>query len=127
MTKKIIRGLFFSLLIFSVSVFAGYLAFRITYHYQTTNVDDPPRTDVVSAAVQGSSATAPTPTWDHFLACLEQDTIAIYAVSQNKRSFLYSFPVRISALSEGDRLHLESGVVLPDQLALAAFKEDFSS
>ncbi|MBQ2614039.1 MAG: hypothetical protein IJB80_01750 [Clostridia bacterium] len=126
MVKKMFRSLILGIVVFAVSLLAGYLSYMLTYRYQAQKVlEQLPPNDAVSAAAV--SVAGPLDTRQHYLARMENGKIVIYAVTDDTESFLYTLDIRAGELPPGDLAELRQGIVLTNRQELASFEEDFNS
>ncbi|MDO5311679.1 MAG: hypothetical protein Q4E94_07195, partial [Clostridia bacterium] len=84
----------------------------VAYHHR--EVENPAAAD---AAVDAES----------YIARIDGDVLAIYAVTDGREEFLYNLNVRIQDISESEKRLLRDGVAIADRQALASFEEDFTS
>ena len=64
---------------------------------------------------------------EYYLARYTGDSLAIYAVCEDKEEFLYTLDARIEDISTEELNELREGIILPNKQALASFEEDFTS
>ncbi len=131
MEKRIFRSISVGIIVFAVAVLLGYLAYTITYQYQTKQAREQLRTEeVVSAtSIHGDGATdvGETLMVEHYLARLEGDDIAIYMVMNRQAEFMYQLEVFTGNFPAEEILRLQNGIVLRNRQELMAFEEDYTS
>ena len=132
MAKKLFKSLTLGVIVFSAAILVGYFAYTVTYHYQTQKLRDAMMPeDFVSAAPAYGEATPRVEgeaLWvDYYLAKLENDNIAVYMVSKEDVSFLYTLDVYTGNFPAAELLRLKKGVILKNRQELASFEEDYTS
>ena len=131
MAKHFFRSLMLSIIVFSIAVLVGYLAYVAAYRYQTDKLTEA----LTPAAAEAQPITESAPPLsedqvtkaDYYIARFENGDIAIYVSSGGKESFLYSLDVWARDLPAEDMVRLREGIVLKNKQELASFEEDFTS
>ncbi|MBO5364282.1 MAG: hypothetical protein J6A56_02300 [Clostridia bacterium] len=132
MAKKLFKSLTLGVVVFAAAILVGYLAYTATYQYQTEKIREAMTPeDFVSAAPAyreaNPGAEGETVWVDYYLARLENDNIAIYMVSEEDVSFLYTLDVYTGNFPAAELIRLKEGIVLKNRQELAAFEEDYTS
>ncbi len=132
MAKKLFKSLTMGVVVFAAAIFLGYLAYTVTYRYQTKKIREAMTPeDFVSAAPAyretNPEATGETLYVEYYLARLENNTIAVYMVSKEEVSFLYHLDVYTGNFPAAELLRLKEGVILKNRQELASFEEDYTS
>ncbi len=131
MEKRIFRSISVGIIVFAVAVLLGYLAYTITYQYQTKQAREQLRTEEVVSATSihgdGTADVGETLMVEHYLARLEGDDIAIYMVMNQQAEFMYQLEVFTGNFPAEEILRLQNGIVLRNRQELMAFEEDYTS
>ncbi len=132
MAKKFFKSLTLGIVVFSVSVLVGYLAYVVTYHYQREKIQERMLAGDFVSAAPVSQQTSPVSEEDtlmveYYLARLENDDIAIYIISEGQEFFLYKLDVYTGNFPAADLIRLQEGITLKNRQELASFEEDYTS
>lgn len=131
MVKRFFSSITIGIIVFAVAVLLGYLAYTVTYQYQTQKVREQLGSEeVVSATALSGNETEGKGEMlmvEHYLARLEGNDIAIYMVMDHQAEFLYRLEVYTGNFPAEEILRLQEGVVLRNRQELMAFEEDYTS
>ncbi len=132
MAKKLFKSLTLGVVVFAASILVGYLAYTASYHYQTKKIREAMMPEDFVSAASVSGAVNPgregEGLWvDYYLARLENNAIAVYMVSNEEVSFLYTLDVYTGNFPAEELIRLKEGVVLKNRQELASFEEDYTS
>ncbi len=127
MAKKLLKSLTMGLVVFATALLVGYLAYVVTYHYQTEKLKDSMDMALATPASQGTVPAEEVIRVDYYLARLENHKIAIYTVAEEEERFLYTLDVYTGNFPATELLRLQEGVVLQNRQDLASFEEDYTS
>lgn len=129
MTVKILRSIMIGVCVFLSVIIIAYVS--LTYIYRQAEnraakallTIDTPATAETSEAPAANAVDA----IGLYIARIDGDALAIYAVTDGREEFLYNLNVRIQDISEDEQRLLREGITLADKQALASFEEDFTS
>ncbi|MGN0180213.1 MAG: hypothetical protein ACI4DY_12395 [Monoglobaceae bacterium] len=131
MTEKFLRSIMIGVCVFLSVVIAAYVSFAYVYRRAEDRAARALLTVDTPAAAESSenptAAGAAGSAAESYIARIDGDALAIYAVSDGREKFLYNLNVRIQDISESEQRLLKDGVTLADRQALASFEEDFTS
>lgn len=127
MIKKLIRGTVVCLFIFTISLSAFFISYKIAYRKSFNRLSETfSHSGIIpSSATENSNHEIINP--DYFIARYNGTNLSVYAVSDGKEEFLYTLSVRIEDISDNELSELKKGVTLSNKQALASFEEDFTS
>ena len=128
MTKKLLRSMMVGFCVFIATIIIAYLTFMYAYRFSTEMATDALGTTTATA----SEALVPLSPGevinvDYYLAKYTGNSLAIYAICEDKEEFLYTLDARIEDISAEELNGLKDGIILPDKQSLASFEEDFTS
>ena len=83
--------------------------------------------DVRAASDSKSDDNAAVPDSGGYIARINDNALAIYAVKDGREEFLYNLKVRLEDISDAEKQNLTAGIRLSNKKALASFEEDFTS
>ncbi len=130
MTEKILRSIMIGVCVFLSVVIFAYISFIYVYRQAENRAERALLTvDTPAAArtVENPAAADAAVDAESYIARIDGDVLAIYAVTDGREKFLYNLNVRIQDISESEKRLLRDGVTIADKQALASFEEDFTS
>ncbi len=128
MTKKLLRSMMIGFCVFITTIIIAYISFMYAYRFSVERTTEAlsPETSALAETLVPLSPNDVIKI-EHYLARYTGDSLAIYAVCEDKEEFLYTLDARIEDISTEELNELKEGIILPDKQALASFEEDFTS
>lgn len=125
MTERVLKNIMASICVFLTVVIAAYVLYG--YIYQNAEPAAETAADVRAASDSKSDDNTAAPDNGGYIARINDNTLAIYAVKDGREEFLYNLKVRLEDISDAEKQNLTVGIRLSNKKALASFEEDFTS
>ena len=128
MTKKLLRSMMIGFCVFITTIIIAYISFMYAYRFSAKRTTEAlgAETSVLAETLVPLSPNEVI-NIKHYLARYTGESLAIYAVCEDKEEFLYTLDARIEDISAQELDKLKEGIILSDRQALASFEEDFTS
>lgn len=128
MTKKLLRSMMIGFSVFITTIIIAYISFMYAYRFSAEKAAEALGAET-SAIAETLVPLSPNDVIniEHYLVRYTGDSLAIYAVCEDKEEFLYTLDARIEDISAEELNELKEGIILSDKQALASFEEDFTS
>lgn len=131
MTERVLKNIMVGVCVFLTVIIAAYVLY--SYISQSlepgaaeTAAETAPNVGVTYDSNVGDDTAVPSDSGG-YIARINNNALAIYAVKDGREEFLYNLKVRIEDISDEEKRNLTDGVRLSTKKALASFEEDFTS
>lgn len=130
MTERVLKNIMAGVCVFLTVVIAAYVLYGYIRQGGEHGADTPTAetsADVRAASDSKSDDNIAVPDSGGYIARINDNALAIYAVKDGREEFLYNLKVRLEDISDAEKQNLAAGIRLSNKKALASFEEDFTS
>lgn len=129
MTERVLKNIMAGVCVFLTVVIAAYVLYGYIRQGGDRGTAEPTAETAadVRAASDSKSDVSAAPDSGGYIARINDNALAIYAVKDGREEFLYNLKVRLEDISDAEKQNLTAGIRLSNKKALASFEEDFTS
>ncbi len=127
MKNSLLRSLSIGFCVFAATILIALISFFVSYRISAKKAAEAIASAEKLVNAEDKPRSLSEITADYYLAVLEDESVLLYACTENSEEFLYAIDIPITEISSTELEQLKKGIILKDKAALASFEEDFTS